>query len=180
MSQERPWYPVMKTVEVPLIRCCSVFAADWCVLFPSHARKFRLFQLCICMPIGGFGNDTISPTSSHRLALHNARGAIAKPTPILRLGCRSTYHLLICAALVAWGCLKVWPEYMPELSYLLRYSSESAWLLADEKSVAACPQTRPISPQLHSALNNQLDRLHKTEAFKLNSYELLGGLIRIP
>ena len=45
---------------------------------------------------------------------------------------------------------------------------------------ALCPQDDSISPVKHAQLLENIDELYHTEEFKLNAYESLGGVIRIP
>ena len=45
---------------------------------------------------------------------------------------------------------------------------------------ALCPQDDSISPVKHAQFLENIDELYHTEEFKLNAYESLGGVIRIP
>ncbi len=58
----------------------------------------------------------------------------------------------------------------------LSLPAESAHLRQDQ----VCPQTDAIAPVKNSALLDALEVKYRSDDFKLNAYESLGGAIRIP
>ncbi|THH17830.1 hypothetical protein EW146_g3048 [Bondarzewia mesenterica] len=55
--------------------------------------------------------------------------------------------------------------------YFLSWSAETTEL---------CPQSDPISPEVHAELADKLDETFRTQEYKLWAYENLGGAVRIP
>ncbi len=93
---------------------------------------------------------------------------------------RSSWNLgvLLGAVIIGWGSYtmlyKALDAMGPDLSEL------DLTVVAPNETSVGCPQISPLFPKAHGDVDATLDSLYRSDTFKLEAYELLGGAVRVP
>ncbi|KAK0497225.1 hypothetical protein EDD18DRAFT_1161183 [Armillaria luteobubalina] len=94
---------------------------------------------------------------------------------------RSSWNLgvLLGALVIGWGSYTLLYKSVdttaPDLSELVDLT-----VLAPNETSVGCPQISPLFPKKHADVDATLDSLYRSDTFKLEAYELLGGAVRVP